>query len=209
MIVAAGFAACAIASSAAASPLNYLQQVRSVTATAYDTSANESDFESFTATGFGPFIAAANASAGAGSGTASQTSTLDPDLGISVRVRADAFGSVLNQAGGSGTSSFFTQFEVLEPVTATISFATSGDFSAVFFLSGPSIEIAPTSQAFDPMSMLLAPGTYSMTTEASYSASSPAFGGGSATASVIVPSAGTLPILLYGVFAQRRRARKL
>lgn len=208
VIVAAAFAACAIASSAPASPLNYLQQIRSVTATAYDNSANVSDFESFTATGFGPFSAAANASAGAGSGSASQTSTLNLDTGISVSHGAHAFGSVLNQAGGNGTSSFFTQFEVLEPVMAVVSFDWGGDFTAVFLLSGPTFEIGPTTEPFDPMSVLLTPGTYSMTAEAIYGASSPRFGGGSAHASVVVPSVGTFPVLLGGMIAGGRRRRQ-
>jgi len=209
-VIAAGTVAACIGGAstpALASPLNYLLQIRSVTATAYDNSANASDFVSFTASDFGPFSAVANASAGAGRSNAGQTSTLNPDTGISVSHGAHAFGSKLNQAGGNGTSSFFTQFEVLEPVMAVVSFSSVGDFTAVFLLSGPTFEIGPTTEAFEPMSVLLTPGTYSMTAEAMYGAGAPRFGGGSAQASVAVPSVGAFPVLIGGVIACGRRRR--
>lgn len=177
--------------------INYLTQQRSVTAVAHDWWNDIHLSASETATDFGRFNVGLSLDLpyGPGSGGAGQDSTLDPYTGITMALGASGFGSPNYQQAAGGSSSFNVEFEILEPVMATV---TLNWWDGTCMLFGPDLDLGIdplTQQTFGPAPVLLRPGVYLMTGYVSHIATS----GGSGvmvSGSVIVPSAGGLPALV-------------
>lgn len=191
-------AACVVASGqASASPIVFTSQSRSITATVEDHLNSYTESHTEVATDFGVFNRGVGASVPGGPGlaSASQNSTLNADTGINATLYVSAIGSVNYQQTGYGSSSFFVAFDVLEPTTAMVTF---GSFAADFSLSGPDLHIGMGLDSFGPEAVLLMPGQYRLNANASFFNGSSSGSGAYVVASVVIPSAGSLALLVLG-----------